>query len=80
MSDDQVTKKRRAGEGASVQDAAKKWAAEFAELEESDQFTYLEALASSKDGGDSALTPMHAQFITGLVGFGESDEIGRAHV
>ena len=63
-------KKRKRGEaegGDEVSAKAAKWAKEFAELDEENQYTYLEELAPS-------MTKMHLQFLQGILGFDDDED------
>ena len=65
------TGKRRRGEGGDdggVAEKATKWAKEFGELAEEDQYVYLEQLASAP------MNKMHLNFLQGVLGDDDEEE------
>ena len=60
-------KRRREPDANDASEKAMKWADEFDQLGEDDQYTYLEELAPR-------MTKMHLQFLQGILGFEEEDE------
>merc|ERR1712060_461537 len=64
-----VKKRRKEGGGdeTGVSEKAMKWATEFSDLEEDDQYTYLEELAPR-------MSKMHLQFLQGIIGFDDEDD------
>merc|ERR1712228_824750 len=68
-SNEETRKRRKTEEDKGVGEKALKWAEEFAQLEEDDQYTYLEELAPR-------MTKMHLQFLQGIIGFDDDEEDG----
>lgn len=60
-------KRRREPDANDAIEKAMKWADEFDQLGEDDQYTYLEELAPR-------MTKMHLQFLQGILGFEEEEE------
>ena len=59
--------KKRKQETSDIADAASKWAAEFENIGEDDQYTYLEELAPR-------LNKMHLQYLQGIIGFDDDED------
>lgn len=66
-----ATKKRSRSDApaddAGIVNKAMKWAEEFGTLDEDDQYTYLEEMASR-------MTREHLQFLQGMIGFDDEEE------